>query len=84
VFLLAIAVEEFQPLDEFTAKVDELVSFVKSRKPAPGFNEVFLPGEQGRRHEARQRKEGVEIDEGTWSDLAKVANNLTIELPQPI
>ncbi|HEX2229816.1 MAG TPA: Ldh family oxidoreductase [Candidatus Binatia bacterium] len=84
VFLQAIAVEEFQPLDEFTAKVDELASFVKSRKPAPGFSEIFLPGEQGRRHEERQLRDGIEIDEGTWSDLIQLANNLNIELPQPI
>jgi uncharacterized oxidoreductase len=82
VFLQALAVEEFQPLDEFTAKVDELVSFVKSRKPAPGFGEVFLPGERGRRDEARQRKDGVDIDKGTWSELSSLANALGINLPQ--
>jgi uncharacterized oxidoreductase len=81
-FLQAIAVEEFQPLHEFTAKVDELVSFVKSRKPAPGFSEIFLPGEQARRHEEQQRKDGIEIDTDTWSDLVKLAGELGVELPQ--
>jgi uncharacterized oxidoreductase len=84
IFLQAIAVEEFQPLDEFTAKVDELVSFVKSRKAAPGFGEVFLPGEQGRRNEQRQLKEGVQIDDVTWDELRSLAGNLGIKLPQPI
>src|SRR5207245_11364678 len=54
VFLEAIAVEEFQPLDEFLDRVDELSSFVKSRKTAPGFKEILLPGEQGRQKEVRQ------------------------------
>jgi uncharacterized oxidoreductase len=83
VFLQAIAVEEFQPLDEFAAKVDELISFVKSRKPAPGFSEVFLPGERSRKNEERQLKEGVEIDEATWLELAKLARKLEVQLPPP-
>ena len=85
VFLQAIAVEEFQPLDEFLDRVDELISFVKSRKTAPGFKEILLPGEQGRRNEARQMKEGVEIDEATWTELKQVAAEVGIhQLPKPL
>jgi uncharacterized oxidoreductase len=85
VFLQAIAVEEFQPLDEFFDKVDELIAFVKSRKTAPGFKEILLPGEQGRRNEERQLKDGVEIDEATWTELKQVTLKLGIrEFPNPI
>lgn len=85
VFLQAIAVEEFQPLDEFLDRVDELIAFVKSRKTAPGFKEILLPGEQGRRNEARQIREGVEIDEATWTELKQVAAELAIhQLPKSL
>ena len=85
VFLQAIAVEEFQPLNEFLDRVDELIAFVKSRKTAPGFKEILLPGEQGRKNEERQMREGVEIDEATWAEVKKVAVELGIgELPHPI
>jgi hydroxycarboxylate dehydrogenase B len=85
VFLQAIAVEEFQPLDEFLNRVDELIAFVKSRKTAPGFKEILLPGEQGRRNEERQTREGVEIDEATWKQLKQVAAELGInQLPKPL
>ena len=85
VFLQAIAVEEFQPLDEFLDRVDELIAFVKSRKTAPGFKEILLPGEQGRQNEARQMKEGVEIDEATWTELKQVAAEVGIyQLPEPL
>ena len=84
-FFEAIAVEEFQPLDEFLDRVDELIAFVKSRKTAPGFKEILLPGEQGRQNEARQIKEGVEIDEATWTELKQVAVELGIhQLPKPL
>jgi uncharacterized oxidoreductase len=83
VFLQAIAVEEFQPLEEFTAKTDELAAYVRSRKPAPGFSEVLLPGDQARRHEERQRRDGVEIDSGTWQQLVATAGRLQVTLPEP-
>lgn len=85
VFLQAIAVEEFQPLEEFYDRIDELVAFIKSRKTAPGFKEIFLPGEQGRNNQARQRKEGVEIDAGTWESLLQVASELRVrDIPKPL
>ena len=55
-WLEAIDVREFQELDAFHAKVQELRSFVHSRKPAPGFDEVRLPGERSRRVAAERRK----------------------------
>jgi len=79
VFLQAFAVEEFQPLADFLAKVDDFVSFVKSTKSAPGFSEILLPGEHARANEARQLKEGVEIDKATWTNLLKLADELGIK-----
>jgi uncharacterized oxidoreductase len=84
-FLQALAVEEFQPLDRFLEKVDELISFVKSTKPAPGFKEILLPGEMARRTEAKLLKEGVEIDKATWTQLRQLAAELGVkDLPEPV
>ena len=81
-FLQAIAVEEFQDLDTFYDKVDELVAFIKSTPRAPGVSEILLPGEAGKRKEALQRQNGVEIDPETWSDLIDLAAELGIkEIP---
>jgi hydroxycarboxylate dehydrogenase B len=84
VFLQAIAVEEFQPLDEFLDRVDELITFIKSRKTAPGFKEILLPGEQGRKNEERQMKEGVEIDAETWTELRDLATELGVDAPKTL
>jgi LDH2 family malate/lactate/ureidoglycolate dehydrogenase len=85
IFLQAIAVEEFQPLDGFLDRVDELIAFIKSRKTAPGFKEILLPGEQGRKNEERQMRDGIEIDEATWTEVKKVASELGInEFPQSL
>jgi hydroxycarboxylate dehydrogenase B len=84
VFFQAIAVEEFQPLDEFLDRVDELIAFVKSRKTAPGFKEILLPGEQGRRNEERQMRDGVEIDATTLAELRLLATEVRVEVPKAL
>ena len=48
VFLQAMSIEEFQPLEEFYDKIDDLIALVKSRQLASGFSESFLPGERAR------------------------------------
>ncbi|MEA2659786.1 MAG: hypothetical protein QOF64_2382 [Candidatus Binatota bacterium] len=82
VFLQAIAVEEFQELETFFDKVDELIEFVKSTPCAPGFSEILLPGESGRRREAAQRSAGVDVDQSTWNELTQLAAELGVrDLP---
>jgi uncharacterized oxidoreductase len=82
VFLQATAVEEFQPLEQFFDKIDQLVELVKSKKPAPGHGEIILPGERARRTEAKQLKEGVKIDPGTWAQLEQLATHLGVAPPE--
>lgn len=79
VLLQAIAVEEFQPLDDFFAGVDEFAARAKKIKVAPGFEEVLLPGERARKIEEKQLKEGVELDEPTWNGLLEVAKELGLK-----
>lgn len=84
-FLQAFAVEEFQALETFYDKVDELIALVKSTPCAPGFSEILLPGESARRREAANRKNGVEIDDATWSGLTELAANLKVtDVPAPL
>ena len=78
VFLQAFAVEEFQPPASFYDKVDEFVGFIKSSELAPGFSEILLPGESGRRREAAQMKSGIELDDDTWSELIELAAELGV------
>ena len=84
-FLQAVAVEEFQDLETFYDKVDELIAFVKSTKCAPGFSEIQLPGESGRRREAKNKQGGVDIEAPTWDNLTQLAAELGIkEVPVPL
>ncbi len=84
-FLQAIAVEEFQELETFYDKVDELIGFIKSTKCAPGFSEILLPGESGRRREAKNKLAGVDIEAPTWANLTALAAELGVkDVPAPL
>jgi uncharacterized oxidoreductase len=76
VFLQAFSVEEFQPREIFYDRVDEFIEFIKSTPPAPGFGEILLPGEAGRRREENHRNAGVDLDDETWSELVDLAGEL--------
>ncbi|HEX7229523.1 MAG TPA: Ldh family oxidoreductase [Candidatus Binatia bacterium] len=78
-FLQAFSVEEFQPREIFYDRVDELIEFIKSTPPAPGFSEILLPGEAGRRREKNQKNAGVELDDETWSELVDLAGELGLD-----
>jgi LDH2 family malate/lactate/ureidoglycolate dehydrogenase len=79
VFLQAFDIEEFQPLERFYDAVDAFIAAVKSTPRAPGFDEIFLPGEKGRLQQATQMASGVEIDQQTWLELVNLASELGIE-----
>ncbi len=84
-FLQAFAVEEFQDLETFYDKIDELIAFIKSTRCAPGFNEILLPGESGRRREAKNKQEGVDVEAPTWKNLTQLAAELAItDVPEPL
>lgn len=81
----AIRIEEFLPLDEFYDKLEELVAWIKSRKAAPGFPGVVLPGENSRARAARQIQEGIEIETAVWEELSQRASTLGVRhLPRPL
>jgi hydroxycarboxylate dehydrogenase B len=85
VFLQAISVEEFQPLNEFVEQVADFAAFIRSRQPAPGFTEVRLPGDGSRRNTERQMRDGIEIRDAEWQHLRETAERLGVtDLPNPL
>lgn len=85
IFFQALSVSEVQPLEEFLEQVDELKAFAKSRKTAPGFEEILLPGERSRKIAKVQMREGIEIDQGTWDRLTECAREHGVKtLPAPL
>lgn len=84
-FLLAISITEFQPLHSFLGKMDKLIALTKSRRLAPGFKEILIPGEGSRKKAQKHLQDGIEIDPATWTELQQCATDLGVEVrPAPL
>jgi LDH2 family malate/lactate/ureidoglycolate dehydrogenase len=78
---LAIDVVRFMPVAEFTARMETLVTQIKSTKPAPGYDEVLVAGDPEWRLEAERLKNGIPIAEGNWETLIKAGARVGVPAP---
>jgi L-2-hydroxycarboxylate dehydrogenase (NAD+) len=77
-FFGAMRIDAFQPASEFKAKMDEWIHTFKSAKPAPGHDEVFIPGEPERKKEEKIRKEGINVIPAIAKEMKEIADSLGI------
>jgi LDH2 family malate/lactate/ureidoglycolate dehydrogenase len=73
-----IEIGAFQPAEEYRMLEDRSISKVKATPPAPGFNEVLIPGERGRRVQQAREHEGVWVPDRTWRDIRSTAEQLGV------
>ncbi|HEX6358568.1 Ldh family oxidoreductase [Actinophytocola sp.] len=66
---IAFPIDTFQPAGEFRAKTEEFCRRLAKTPPAPGFEEVLVPGEPEERTRAQRERDGIPIAEVTWQDL---------------
>jgi LDH2 family malate/lactate/ureidoglycolate dehydrogenase len=78
---LAISVDRFMPVADFTARIEKLVASAKSSPPAAGFDEVVVAGELEWRAEEQRRREGIPLSDGTWRTLLEAAASLGVAVP---
>jgi uncharacterized oxidoreductase len=60
------------------ADIQAVKAHVKSARPAPGFDEVLVPGEPEKRYAEQRSKQGIDVDETTWRDIRTAAATLGI------
>jgi LDH2 family malate/lactate/ureidoglycolate dehydrogenase len=71
------------PVEEFTARVEQIVRIMKSAPAAPGFDEVLVAGDPEWRMEAERRVNGLPIAGGNWDLLLKAAARVNVP-PIPV
>jgi uncharacterized oxidoreductase len=59
--------------DAFDFGVGQFTDWVKQSPPAPGVDEVMVPGEPELKSEAERRANGIPIDDRTWEELLETA-----------
>jgi LDH2 family malate/lactate/ureidoglycolate dehydrogenase len=79
VFLGAIDIAAFTPIDEFKRSMDDMVADIKSSKLAKGFKEILIPGEGARAREEQALKSGVPLDDWAWEKLMETAKELGVD-----
>ena len=73
VFMAAFKVDAFRPLEEFKQDVTDLAKYLNQTPPAPGFSQVYYPGELEHLTTQRKLKEGIEVEDATWERLRELA-----------
>lgn len=86
VFMWGVRTDLFQPAEEYHGLEKRSIEKVKATPPAPGFEEVLLPGERGRRTQAVREQQGILLPEKTWQAIRTLAEELDVigQLPEGI
>ena len=80
ILMSAIKIDSFTSIERFTERVDNLIRSLKNTPTAPGFDEIFMPGELEFREYEKRMKEGIEIDALTLGNLESLAKELDVHV----
>jgi uncharacterized oxidoreductase len=72
-FMAVFKVDAFRPLAEFKKEVGEFVRYLKETPPAEGSSGVLYPGEIEHRREEDRRKNGIDVEDATWTKIQALA-----------
>jgi LDH2 family malate/lactate/ureidoglycolate dehydrogenase len=72
-FMAVFNVDAFRPLAEFKKEVGEFARYLKSTPPSEGSSGVLYPGEIEYMREQDRKKNGIDIEDATWSKLKQLA-----------
>ncbi len=79
-FMQVIRVEAFSPLEEYQAGVRKLLDKLKSSKPAPGFDEVMVPGDFEARTRRARLADGIELPNTVVSLIEERAEKFGVSM----
>jgi uncharacterized oxidoreductase len=70
----------FQPEDAFAAEIQRFIAWVKSAETTTPDGEILVPGEIEARNRIQRIRDGIELDETTWTQLMTVAKAERVHL----
>jgi uncharacterized oxidoreductase len=70
--------DRFAGEDFFGSEIGRFVAYLKDAKRASPDAEILVPGEPEQRARAQRRKQGVPLDDKTWSEIREVCARLKI------
>jgi len=79
-FVIVINISRFTPLEAFKKRIDARFRDIKATPPAPGFEEVLIPGEPEFDAEEKSFREGIYVSDQIWQSIVEEAKNLGIDI----
>ena len=73
---MAVDVERFMPLQDFTRLLRSYIESVRGSRKAKGVSRIYLPGEIESEREKASVKEGIELNPGTVKDLNQLLEKM--------
>lgn len=80
-FFIVIAPQQLAGEDHLRREVRQLEEYVRSVPRIDGAGDIQLPGDPERRTLAQRRATGIPLDDGNWSALLKLADELGVPAP---
>ena len=77
--MIVLRADLLRPLQDYQARADDLQQRVRAVSPAPGFDEVLVPGDPERRTREVREREGIPVQDDTWQSLVDTAESLNID-----
>ncbi len=80
-WLLAIDIEHFLPLPDFTDRIQGLVDLAHAVAPAAGFDSVLVPGEPEDRMAEQRGRDGIPLAQATVAELRDLGERHGVAFP---
>ena len=75
-FMQVINVNAMTPLEEYQRGVRAFLDGIKSIPPAPGFNEVLVPGDFEHQNRVQRLADGIEIPDTIRQQISEVCGEI--------
>ena len=75
VMIVAIDIEKFTSLNNYSDEIEQLLTWVKSAKPLPGFSEIYAPGEMENNSKKDRLEKGIDIPDSVWEKILLLSKN---------
>ena len=76
----AINIEAYTPLDEYQQGVRALLDGMKHTPPAPGYDEVLVPGDFEYRARIHRLVNGIDLPDSIYRQICQCAEKLSVSM----
>ena len=78
VAMIAFKADQFQSMASYQGCAEEMANRVRAVAPAPGFEEVLVPGDPEARARTQRSKAGIPIADDIWERVCEAAASLNV------